>query len=54
MNKPTYKQIRMVAMLKKNKAWLTRVQYLTLKGQVYAGDVAGAYKGLQRIKGERA
>ena len=31
----------------KNK--LSRQQYLTLKGQVLAGDAEGAMKGLQRI-----
>ena len=35
--------------LKENRANLTRQQYLTLKGQVLAGDHVGAMKGLDKI-----
>lgn len=33
------------------KANLTQQQYSTLKGQAIKGDIVGAKKGLQRIKG---
>lgn len=35
--------------LNQNKNILTKQQYKTLKGQVVAGDVAGANKGLIKI-----
>ncbi len=39
--------------LKEHKNILTRQQYKTLKGQAIAGDITGAYKGLQKIKERR-
>lgn len=35
--------------LKKNKAVLTKQQYRTTKGQILAGDVAGAIRGIDRL-----
>ncbi len=35
--------------LKSNKKNLTRQQFHTLKGQAFAGDIAGARKGLIRL-----
>jgi len=35
--------------LKKHKYQLTKQQYLTLKGQVKAGDETGALKGLNKL-----
>lgn len=35
--------------LKKHKYQLTKQQYLTLKGQVKAGDEIGAIKGLNKL-----
>lgn len=35
--------------LRQNKKNLTRQQYKTLLGQVHAGDVDGAMKGLRRL-----
>lgn len=54
MPKPTYKQVKLMKELKRNRTWRTKQQYSTFKGQVYAGDLARAYKGLQLIKGEQA
>lgn len=34
--------------LKKNKAVLTKQQYPTIKGQILAGDAAGAIRGIDR------
>lgn len=36
-------------LLKDSKAYLTRQQYKTIKGQIIAGDIDGAQKGLQRL-----
>lgn len=38
-----------LARLKANNHRLTYQQYKTLRGQILAGDVDGAMKGLQRI-----
>ncbi len=35
--------------LKKNKAVLTKQQYPTIKGQILAGDAAGAIRGIDRL-----
>lgn len=40
-------------MLKTYHASLTRQQIRTLKGQVLAGDIDGAMRGLDRILGRR-
>lgn len=37
-------------LLKESKKYLTPQQYRTIKGQVLAGDVEGAIKGLKRIE----
>ena len=37
--------------IKASKAALNRQQMLTLRGQVLAGDIIGAMRGLQRIVG---
>ena len=39
----------MYRLLKKYKHVLTKQQYLTIKGQVKAGDIEGAKKGLKRV-----
>lgn len=36
-------------LLKDSKEYLTRQQYKTIKGQIIAGDIDGAQKGLQRL-----
>lgn len=45
------KQIDVAALirLKGNRSKLTMQQYKTLRGQVFAGDAAGAMKGLQKL-----
>lgn len=35
--------------LKENKKHLTKQQYRTIKGQLIAGDIEGANKGLNRL-----
>lgn len=35
--------------LKENKKHLTKQQYRTIKGQMIAGDIEGANKGLNRL-----
>lgn len=35
--------------LKESKKYLTKQQYRTIKGQLIAGDVEGANKGLNRL-----
>lgn len=36
-------------LLKDSKEYLTRQQYKTIKGQIIAGDIDGAQKGLKRL-----
>ena len=38
-----------IAMLKAKKHKLTHQQYLTIKGQILAGDIEGARKGLEKL-----
>ena len=38
-----------IAMLKAKKHKLTHQQYSTIKGQILAGDIEGAKKGLDRL-----
>lgn len=38
-----------MAYLKKKKRWLTVQQYRTIKGQILAGDEAGAIRGIDRV-----
>lgn len=40
-------------LLKCSRKHLTPQQYKTLKGQVTAGDIAGAMKGLERLRNQR-
>ena len=40
-------------LLKENRDKLTLQQFRTLKGQVLAGDIAGATKGLQKLLKQR-
>lgn len=40
-------------LLEANRCKLTRQQFKTLKGQVIAGDIAGAEKGLQKLLARR-
>lgn len=42
-------QVHLYKILKRNKYKLTRQQYLTIKGQIRAGDYEGALKGLNRL-----
>lgn len=48
------KRIREAALksLYSNKRNLTRQQYKTLKGQIFAGDIPGYYKGVQNLLGK--
>ena len=47
----TYTEICLVLDdLRRNREKMTPQQYRTIKGQALAGDVAGAYKGLGKIK----
>lgn len=39
----------MYYMLNKYKRLLTKQQYKTIKGQIIAGDILGAEKGLKRL-----
>lgn len=39
--------------LKASRSILTKQQYKTLKGQILAGDSAGAMKGLKRLLSEK-
>ena len=39
-----------IAMLKAKKHKLTPQQYLTIRGQILAGDIEGAKKGLARLE----
>ena len=41
-------EVRLYKMLKQFKNRLTRLQYTTIKGQIKAGDLLGAYKGIKR------
>lgn len=38
-----------MAYLKKKKCWLTAQQYRTIRGQILAGDEAGAIRGIDRV-----
>ncbi len=38
-----------IILLKQNKKKLTRQQYKTLLGQIHAGDITGAEKGLRKL-----
>lgn len=40
-------------LLKDSRGFLTPQQYRTLKGQVTAGDITGAVKGLERLRNKR-
>ena len=46
--------IRMLQQLKQHRQLLTKQQIRTLKGQILAGDVEGAEKGLNKILNERS
>ena len=41
--------IQALRLLKKHRGALTPQQFKTIKGQVLAGDIAGALKGLEKI-----
>lgn len=36
-------------LLKSNRGNLTKQQFCTIRGQAFAGDIAGAKKGLDRV-----
>ena len=40
---------KLFAILKNIKWKLTKQQYLTIKGQINANDMAGAYKGMKKL-----
>lgn len=42
-------EIKLYKLLKFNKHKLTRQQYNTIKGQIKAGDLLGAYKGIYKL-----
>lgn len=44
-------EIRLYKMLKQFRHRLTRLQYITIKGQIRTGDLDGAYKGIKKIIG---
>lgn len=46
-------QIAMLQKLKRNRSRLSQQQYRTIKGQIHAGDVAGADRGLVRLLSRR-
>lgn len=46
--------IQTMKLLKANRDNLTHQQYKTLKGQVLAGNIEGATKGLQKLLKRRA
>lgn len=39
--------------LKTHRRHLTKQQYLTIKGQIIAGNIEGAMKGLQKLTGKK-
>lgn len=41
--------VQTMKLLKANRCRLTPQQYKTIKGQVLAGDITGAEKGLQKL-----
>lgn len=45
--------IQTMKLLKANRSRLTPQQFRTLKGQVLAGDITGAQKGLQKLLKQR-
>ena len=45
--------VKTMKLLEANRCKLTRQQFKTLKGQVIAGDIAGAEKGLQKLLARR-
>ena len=45
--------LKAIKLLKANRDKLTRQQFKTLWGQVAAGDIAGAEKGLQKLLARR-
>ena len=49
MNIVFVRVIMMWKRLKENKKRLTKQQYRTIKGQMIAGDIEGANKGLNRL-----
>lgn len=46
-------EINLYKLLKHYKYKLTKQQYLTLKGQIKATDLKGAYKGIIKIVGAK-
>lgn len=48
MEKPEVNQ-KALRILKKNRVLLTKQQYKTIRGQILAGDDAGAMKGLKKL-----
>lgn len=46
-------QITMLQKLKRNRSRLFQQQYRTIKGQILAGDVSGADRGLVRLLSRR-
>ena len=41
--------LNLLARLKQNRQYLTKQQFKTIRGQILAGDFAGAEKGLYRL-----
>lgn len=48
MDKPTVNQ-KAIRILKGYRGQLTKQQYKTIRGQILAGDDAGAMKGLKKL-----
>ena len=50
----TREQKKVMSDLKSNKGSLTAQQYRTVKGQILAGDTAGAVRGMKKLLDRRS
>lgn len=50
----TWDAIKVLRLIEQSRAELSRQQYKTLRGQVFAGEYEAAMRGLQRLKGENS
>ena len=48
----TWDAIKALRLIEQHRTALSRQQYKTLRGQVFAGDYEAAMRGLQKLKGE--
>lgn len=49
----TWDAIKALRLIEQSRTTLSRQQYKTLRGQVFAGEYGAAMRGLQRLKGEK-